>query len=117
MSKSHYWKLPFRTILKQLAATYVLATLVLIYFAGAAMSFAKSNAQLYLGSSLLAILIGVLIIIGVNSLAMRRFTEPVEADGAQDPPLAVAILGARRYPGIHGAVQACSTEVEQRVTA
>lgn len=84
MSNSHYWKLPFLTILKQLAATYVLATPVLIYFAGTAMSFAKSNAQLCLGSSLLASLIGVLVIIGVNSLAMRRmrrFTEPVGSDG------------------------------------
>ena len=107
MNNSHYLKLPVRTILKQLAATYFLATPVLMYFAGTAMSFARSNAQMYLGSSLTASLVGVLIIVGINSLAMRRmrrFTEPVNADGAGDPSLAAAVRSARRYPGIHGAV-------------
>ena len=107
MSNSHYWKLPFRTILKQLAANYFIATPVLIYFANTSMPFAKSNPRLFLESSLVSSLIGLLVYVGVNALAMRRmrrFTEPVEADGARDPSLAAAIRTARRYPGIHGAV-------------
>ena len=106
MSSPHFWKLPVRTVLKQLAATYVLATPVLMYFAGTAMPFARNHAQLYLESSLLASVIGVVIIVGVNSLAlrrMRRFTEPA-ADGTGDESLAAAVRTARRYPGIHGAV-------------
>ncbi|HTZ52593.1 MAG TPA: methyl-accepting chemotaxis protein, partial [Spirochaetia bacterium] len=107
IASTQYWKLPIRTILKQLAATYVVATPVLIYFAGTAMSFARSSPHLYLGSSLLASLIGILIIVGVNSLAMRRmsrFTAPAGVDPARQASLTAALRSARRYPRIHAAV-------------
>jgi len=107
MNNASYWRLPARTILKQLATTYLLATPVLIYFATTSMSFARSNPRLFLESSNLSGLIGALIMIVANSLAMRRmrrFTEPVRDGDARDPSLAAAIRAARRYPSVHAVI-------------
>jgi len=111
MSKPRYWKLPARTLLKQLATMYFLVVPVLMYFSSTTLTFARNNHQLFLASSVVTALVGAVMVVIANSLAMRRmrrFLEPVGDKPLEDPTVVAAVKCARRYPAIHAAlVAAC----------
>jgi methyl-accepting chemotaxis protein len=94
-----------RTVLKELAAVFLLASPVLTYFAATCLAFARNHQQMFMSLVFVAVLASLVILVGGALLSMRpvrRFLALLR-DGREDPALtAKAVRCAYRYPGVHG---------------
>jgi methyl-accepting chemotaxis protein len=99
-------RMPLRTILKELAANFLVTPPVLIYFVATSLGFARHNLGMFVTLAVAACLMSALALIVVNTATMRPMSRFLSAlrEGRQEPGAAEkAVRGAYRYPAVHGA--------------
>jgi methyl-accepting chemotaxis protein len=99
--------LALRTILKELAANFLVTPPVLIYFVATSLGFARHNLGLFeilVGAACLASILALIIVNIASMQPVRRYLTLVREGRSKRADAEKAVRCAYRYPAVHGAM-------------